>query len=62
MNEKQQKLIKLADREQEEWFMVKEYLLDELAFESDYEKNIVKAKKSASQKRKETKNFKSKIL
>ena len=57
MNEKRQKLIKLADREQEDWFMVKEYLLDELAFESDYEKNIVKAKKIRFPKKKRNKKF-----
>ena len=41
--------------------MVKEYLLNELAFDSGYERNIIRARKSAFQKRKESNTKKQKI-
>ena len=44
---KQQKLIRLADREENGWEVVKHYLSDDLASDSDDEKAINKARKEA---------------
>ena len=44
---KQQKLIRIADREDNGWEVVKHYLSDELASDSDDEKAISKARRKA---------------
>ena len=44
---KRQKLVKLADRSKDGWLVVQEYESDELAFNSEDEKKIRKAKLSA---------------
>ena len=44
---KQQKLIRIADREDNGWEVVKHYLSDELADNADDEKAIAKARKEA---------------
>ena len=44
---KQQKLIKMADREEHGWEVVKHYLSDDLADDSNDEKEIKKARKEA---------------
>ena len=44
---KQQKLIRIADREENGWEVVRHYLSDELASDSDDEKAIAKARKEA---------------
>ena len=44
---KQQKLIRMADREENGWEVVKHYLSDELASDSEDEKAIKKARKEA---------------
>ena len=44
---KQQKLIRLADREDNGWEVVKHYISDDLASDSDDEKAIAKARKEA---------------
>ena len=49
---KRQKLIKIADREEDGWHVVNEYLADELASDSEDEKQISKARKSAAAKKK----------
>ena len=49
---KRQKLIRLADREENGWHVVKEYVADDLASDSDDEKSILKARKSAADKKK----------
>ena len=45
--DKQQKLIRLADREEHGWEVVRHYLSDELASDSDDEKAIAKARRAA---------------
>ena len=55
---KQQKLIRLADREEHGWEVVKHYLSDELASDSDDEKAINKARKEALASINKTKNKK----
>ena len=45
--QKQQKLIRIADREENGWEVVKHYLSDDLADNSDDEKAIKKARKEA---------------
>jgi len=54
---KRQKLIKLADREQDGWHMIKEYVSDDLASNSEDEKNINRARKNAASKRKKKTAF-----
>ena len=49
---KRQKLIKLADREDDGWSVVNEYIADDLASDSEDEKHIVKARKLAAIKKK----------
>ena len=44
---KQQKLIRIADREDNRWEVVKHYLSDELASDSEDEKAISKARREA---------------
>ena len=44
---KQQKLIRLADREESGWRVVEHYISDDLASDSDDEKAIAKARKEA---------------
>ena len=44
---KQQKLIRIADREEHGWEVVRHYLSDELASDTDDEKAIAKARKEA---------------
>lgn len=48
--QKRQKLIKLADRSEYGWDLVKEYESDELAADSDDEKKILKAEKAAEKR------------
>ena len=45
---KQQKVIRIADREEDGWEVVKHYLSDDLASGSDDEKAIKKARKAAA--------------
>ena len=45
-----QKLVQLADREENGWTFVKEYQRDELASGSDDEKHMAKARTSSSRK------------
>ena len=49
---KRQKLIRLAHREENGWHVVKEYLADDLASDSDDEKCIARVRKSAAYKKK----------
>ena len=49
---KRQKLVRLADREENGWSFVKEYVADDLASGSDDEKKISKARTASSRKRK----------
>ena len=60
---KQQKLIRLADREDNGWEVVKHYLSDDLAEDSDDEKDINRARREAlaSIKKRQTKKTKSKF-
>ena len=48
-----QKLVQLADREEKGWKVVKEYVKDNLASDSDDEKQISRARRNAVQKEKE---------
>ena len=48
-----QKLVRLADREEDGWRFVKEYVSDKLADDSDDEKAISKARKAAAAKKKD---------
>ena len=50
---KQQKLIRLADRESDGWEVVKHYMSDDLADDSADEKTIKKARKNAKVSKKE---------
>ena len=60
---KQQKLIRLADREDNGWEVVKHYLSDDLAEDSDDEKDINRARREAlaSIKKRQSKKTKSKF-
>ena len=55
---KRQKLVQIADRESDGWNVVKEYISDDLASDSDDEKRINKARKKAAEKRKTTEKSK----
>ena len=59
---KQQKLIRIADREEDGWEVVKCYLSDDLASDSDDEKQLSKARKEAAsnKKKREAKALKEK--
>ena len=48
---KRQKLVRLADREDDGWYFVKEYVSDKLASDSEDEKAISKARKAAAGKK-----------
>ena len=50
---KRQKLIRIADKSADGWKVVDEYVLDELAFVSEDEKRLKKAKEAASRKRRQ---------
>ena len=47
-----QKIVRLADREEDGWRFIKEYVSDKLADDSDDEKAISKARKAAAAKKK----------
>ena len=53
---KRQKLIKIADKDKYGWLVVQEYESDDLASQSEDEKEIRKAKAAAEKKRKEAKS------
>ena len=44
---KQQKLIKIADREEHGWDVVRHYVSDDLASDSEDEKNLNRARREA---------------
>ena len=48
--QQRQKLIRLADREEKGWKFVKEYVKDNLAEDSDDEKQIKRARKATNDK------------
>ena len=48
---KRQKLVRLADREEDGWHFVKEYVTDKLASDSDDEKMIAKARNASAKKK-----------
>jgi hypothetical protein len=50
---KRQKLVRLADREDDGWLFVKEYVTDKLASDSDDEKAILKARRSSASKKRQ---------
>ena len=51
--QKQQKMIKLADRSEVGWFVVEEYESDELTEDSEDDKNIRRAQDKAARKKKQ---------
>ena len=50
---KRQKLVRLADREDDGWLFVKEYVSDKLASDSADEKAILKARRSSASKKRQ---------
>ena len=56
----QQKLLRIADREEDEWEVVKCYLSDDLAFDSDDEKQLSRARREAAANRKKREENKQK--
>ena len=48
---KRQKLVRLADREEDGWHFVKEYVTDKLASDSDDEKAISKGQNASAKKK-----------
>ena len=57
-----QKLIKVADKNREGCLVVQEYESDDLAFDSEDEKKLRKAKSAVERKRKEIKSISGNVL